>query len=104
MTLLKLAWHLHSFVKQHGSGYVVRFAPLDLVLSDTNVVQLDYLIVSNQRQHIITPDSIRGHRAWWWRYCSPSTASRDWRIKLDLYAEYRAQEYWWWTPMHSESG
>jgi Uma2 family endonuclease len=25
---------------------------------------------------------------------SPSTASRDWRIKLDVYAEHGVQEYW----------
>ena len=72
----------------------MRFAPLDLVLSDTNVVQLDYLIVSNQRQHIIAPDSIRGAPGLVVEILSPSTASRDWRIKLDPYAEYRAQEYW----------
>ena len=92
-TLLELAWHLHSFVKQHGSGHV-RFAPFDVVLSDTSVVQPDLLFVSNQRKHIITPENIRGAPDLVVEILSPSTASRDWRVKLDLYAENGVQEYW----------
>ena len=72
----------------------MHFAPLDVVLSDTNLVRPDLLCVSNQRQRIVAPDSIRGAPGLVVEILSPSTASRDWRIKLDPYAEYRDQEYW----------
>ena len=84
---------LKLFVDQMGLGRVF-IAPLDVVLSDTNVVQPDLLFVSTERQHIVTETNIQGTPDLVVEVLSPSTTSRDWRIKLDLYAQHGVQEYW----------
>lgn len=85
---------LGNFVRQRGLGQV-RFAPYDVVLSDTNVLQPDVLFVSNERApHIINARKVREAPGLVVEILSPSTASRDWRVKLDLYAEHGVQEYW----------
>ena len=69
-------------------------APLDVVLSDTSVVQPDLLFVSNERTDILTDANIQGAPDLVVEILSPSTTSRDWRIKLDLYAQHGVREYW----------
>ena len=69
-------------------------APIDVVLSDVNVLQPDLLFVSTEQEHIITPENIRGAPDLVVEILSPSTASRDWRDKHDLYAEHGVREYW----------
>ena len=84
---------LRLFVDQMGLGRVYA-APFDVVLSETNVVQPDLLFVSNQREAILTDDNVTGAPDLVVEVLSPSTASRDWRIKLDLYAQHGVREYW----------
>ena len=50
---------LGAFVRDRSLGRVY-FAPFDVVLSDTDVVQPDLLFVSNERAAIITADNIQG--------------------------------------------
>ena len=90
---LNLTWLLHGFVKERGLGRVF-IAPLDVILSEVNVVQPDLLFISNARHHILTDANIQGAPDLVVEILSPSTASRDWRTKLDLYAEHGVQEYW----------
>ncbi len=84
---------LNTFVKARGLGRVYS-APADVALSDTTVVQPDLLFVSKERAHIITYANIQGAPDLAVEILSPSTASRDWRDKLDLYAEHGVREYW----------
>ena len=84
---------LADFVEGASLGEVF-IAPLDVVVSDVNVLQPDVVFVSNSRSHIITEANIQGAPDLVVEVMSPSTASRDWRIKLDLYAEHGVQEYW----------
>ena len=84
---------LMLFVDRMGIGQVFH-APLDVVLSDTTVVQPDILFVSNERADIITEANVQGSPDLAVEILSPSTASRDWRIKLDLYAQHGVREYW----------
>lgn len=81
------------FVEERSLGEVFA-APTDVVLSDANVLQPDLLVVSTEQEHIITPENIRGAPDLVVEILSPSTASRDWRDKLDLYAEHGVKEYW----------
>ena len=90
---MELAWLLHGFVKTRSLGRVY-FAPFDVVLSDLDVVQPDLLFVSNERAHIVTSANVRGAPDLVVEIRSPSTASRDWTIKRDLYAKYGVKEYW----------
>ncbi len=97
IVVMELGALLHVFVKARGLGQVFS-APYDVVLSDTDVVQPDLLFVSNERAHIRTPANIRGAPDLVVEVLSPSTARRDWREKLDLYAEHGVPEYWLVDP------
>ena len=84
---------LGAFVRERSLGKVY-FAPFDVVLSDTNVVQPDLLFVSNARADIITPDNVQDAPDLVVEILSPATAERDRTLKLDLYAQYGVKEYW----------
>jgi Uma2 family endonuclease len=89
----RLGRRLGVFVEERSLGEVFA-APTDVVLSDANVLQPDLLFVSTEQEHIITPENIRGAPDLVVEILSPSTASRDWRDKHDLYAEHGVREYW----------
>ena len=84
---------LKLFVDRMALGRVFH-APLDVVLSDTSVVQPDLLFVSNERTDILTEANVQGAPDLVIEILSPSTTSRDWRIKMDLYAQHGVREYW----------
>lgn len=88
---------LYTFVKQRDLGLVF-FAPTDVVLSDTNVVQPDLLFVSTAREHIVTRANIQGAPDLVVEIRSDSTAERDWTLKRELYAEHGVKEYWLVDP------
>ena len=75
-----------------GSGGIVFFAPMDVVLSDDTILQPDLLYVSKQRRQIVQrrvegpPDLVVE--------IISGTARRDRVEKLDLYAQYGVAEYW----------
>ena len=91
--LLSLCTQLYRFVSERGLGNVF-ISPIDVVLSDVTVVQPDLLFVSNGRMRIVSERNIRGAPDLVVEVLSPSTARRDWRVKMDLYAEQGAEEYW----------
>ena len=91
--LLSLCTQLYQFVSERGLGNVF-ISPIDVVLSDVTVVQPDLLFVSNGRMRIVTESNIQDAPDLVVEVLSPSTASRDWRIKMDLYAEHGVEEYW----------
>ena len=91
--LINLIIAIGAFVKKHNLGEVYS-APIDVVLSDLNVVQPDLLFISNERAHIITPDNIQGAPDLVVEILSPSTAERDRSVKFELYAEHGVHEYW----------
>ena len=90
---VRLGSQLHLYVKGRSLGQVYP-APFDVVLSDLDVVQPDLLFVSNERAHIVTAANVRGAPDLVVEIRSPSTASRDWTIKRDLYEKYGVKEYW----------
>ncbi len=97
ITVAELGTLLHMFVKASGLGQVF-FAPYDVVLSDTNVVQPDLLFISNERAYIITPANARGAPDLVVEILSPSTTERDRTFKRALYARYGVGEYWLVDP------
>ena len=94
INLMSLLW---TFVKERGLGEVC-ISPLDVVLSDTDVVQPDILFVSNERMDIITEDNIQGAPDLVIEILSPSTAERDRTFKRSLYARHGVREYWLVDP------
>ena len=93
----RLELRLRAFVEEMDLGEVFD-APTDVVLSDTDVVQPDILFVSEDRSDIITADNVQGAPDLVVEVLSPTTARRDWRIKLDLYSKHEVREYWLVDP------
>ena len=91
-------WHVQRFVRDRDLGRVFN-APTDVVLSEHDTVQPDLVFVSREREHIITDANIQGAPDLVVEILSPSTASRDWREKLDLYERHGVAEYWLVDPI-----
>ena len=92
-----LGSRMRVFVERHDLGKVL-FAPTDVVLTDTDIVQPDVLFISNEREHIITEANIQGAPDLVVEILSPSTAKHDWQAKRDLYAKHGVKEYWLADP------
>ena len=106
-----LSMRVTTFVEQRALGEAF-FAPYDVVLSEDSVVQPDLLFVSSERKNIITRDNVRGAPDLVVEVLSPGSVSRDWREKMDVYAEHGVREYWIvdpearraWVMTQSEAG
>ncbi len=96
--VLNLATRMNSFVKEKNLGRAF-VAPFDVVFSDTDVVQPDLVFVSKEREGIITSANIQGTPDMLVEILSPSSRSRDWSEKRELYAQYGVQEYWIIDPI-----
>ena len=94
----KLGWRLAQFVEERDLGEVF-FAPCDVVLSNTDVVQPDLLFVSNERSHLLLGGAnVLGAPDLAVEILSPSTAGRDRTLKRGLYAKHGVKEYWLVDP------
>ena len=95
---LRLGIRLGQFIEERGLGEFF-FAPCDVVLSDTDVVQPDLLFVSRERAHLLTGgDNVRGAPDLVVEILSPATAERDRGYKRALYARHGVTEYWLVDP------
>ena len=88
---------LHSYVEQHGLGEVL-YAPVDVILTDTTVVQPDLLYVSRPRLPIVREHGIVAAPDLVVEILSKSTAERDRGVKRQLYARYGVAHYWLVDP------
>src|SRR5690625_482322 len=77
-----------------GNDYFVFYAPVDLILSQTEVRQPDLMLVHRSRMDIITKRGIIGAPDLVVEILSPSTLKRDKLDKLHVYAKYAIPEYW----------
>ena len=89
----ELGWRMAQFVREGSLGHLL-FAPTDVVLSRTDVVQPDLLFISSPRAHIIAPANIQGAPDLIVEIRSDSTAERDESFKRQLYADCGVEEYW----------
>ena len=95
---VELGTRLHTFVKDSGLGEIL-FAPCDVLLSNTDVVQPDLLFVSRERGDILLGgDNVRGAPDLVIEILSPSTSGLDRTLKRRLYARYGVREYWLVDP------
>ncbi len=94
----RLGRRLAQFVEERALGKFY-FAPCDVVLSDTDVVQPDLLFVSRERDHLLSGgDNVRGAPDLVIEILSPATAERDRGYKRVLYARHGVAEYWLIDP------
>jgi Uma2 family endonuclease len=91
--LKNLVWALETYLRRQRLG-TLYFAPLDVVLSHHDVVEPDLLYVSAARSAILTEPNVQGAPDLVVEILSPSTRSRDERLKRDLYDRAGVAEYW----------
>jgi Uma2 family endonuclease len=84
---------LDTHVRSRRLGLVL-YAPLDIILSDTTVVQPDIVYLDQTRAGAITSRGIEGPPTLVIEILSPSTTEADRHTKLQLYARYRIPYYW----------
>jgi len=76
------------------SDYLIYVAPLDVILSDTNVVQPDAIMIHRNRKHIVTSRGIEGPPDLAVEVLSPSSRKRDRLKKRAVYEKHGVPEYW----------
>lgn len=99
ITSVELASLMHHHAKAGDLGRVFH-APFDIVFSDTEVVQPDIMFISKERENIRTGANVQGAPDLVVEILSPSSVSRDWNYKRELYARYGVEEYWIADPFH----
>ena len=95
LVLQSIAHDLYDFVKVNGLGKVI-ISPMDVFLSDEDVLKPDLLFISKERKSIIgnwvyaAPDLVIEvlERVY------PETAERDRGVKLERYAQFGVRECW----------
>jgi len=90
---VRLTTALATYFVQHPIGQVFH-APLDCVMSDSDVVDPDLLVVLTEQTEILTHQHVRGVPAIVMEILSPGTRRVDERAKRDLYDRAGVREYW----------
>ncbi len=89
---------LRAYIKSMNLG-VIRYAPIDVVLDKTNVVQPDLVFVSKERASIINEDGgILGVPDLVIEIISKGSKYIDTYKKKDLYEKFGIKEYWLVDP------
>jgi len=70
------------------------YAPIDLILDPTTILQPDLLFVLSARQHIITERAIEGVPDLVVEILSPTTSRVDRITKAQIYARHSVPAYW----------
>jgi Uma2 family endonuclease len=94
---LRLATTMANYLDLHPIGEVF-MARLDCVMTFSDVVEPDVLMVASDQTGIISKKNVRGAPALVVEIVSPSTRRRDRRLKRDLYARAGVREYWMIDP------
>lgn len=97
-----VAGNLYFMLRQHvgeNNLGVVISAPVDVYLTEEDVVQPDVIFISRERQHIITESNIRGAPDLVIEILSGSTAERDRTLKKKLYVTHGVREIWFVHPV-----
>ncbi len=94
---MNISHPLKKFAKGNNLGAVL-YAPFDVVLSETDVVQPDIIFVSKGRLGLITEKNLRGAPDLAIEILSTSTRERDKLVKKRLYMESGVKEFWLVDP------
>ena len=88
---------LAAYVQAHGGSVFV--APLDIVLTDFDVVQPDVLLFMPQREHLLDMRKVTRHAPdLAIEILAPGTSRNDRGRKLRLLERHLVQEYWLVDP------
>jgi Uma2 family endonuclease len=97
----KLQYQLYTKIELAGLGQFFD-APVDVQLSDFDIVQPDLVIVLNKNVKKITPTKIKVAPDLVVEILSPSPAGYDNSLKLQLYERSGVPEYWIVDPFEQK--
>jgi Uma2 family endonuclease len=95
--VVRLVVEVAAYLKQHPVGRVF-VAPLDVVLSNHDVVEPDLLYVASDQYAIMTEKNIQGPPALVVEVLSHSSRKRDAQTKRLLFERTGVREYWLIDP------
>jgi Uma2 family endonuclease len=84
----------HKMVQTCEEAYIILVAPLDVILSPTEVRQPDLIMIHRSRLNIIKMRGVEGAPDLVVEILSPSSLKRDKVGKLKSYARHQIPEYW----------
>jgi Uma2 family endonuclease len=93
----RISLTIESFVSKNNLGEIF-YSPIDVVLSETNVIQPDIVFISKDKLSIIGEKYIEGAPDLVIEILSPSTEQKDRTMKLKLYNTFGVKEYWIASP------
>lgn len=89
----KLNQLILNYVEQHNLGEVL-YAPVDVILSNEDIIQPDILYISKNRIGILKKENVQGAPDLVVEILSPSNKQRDIETKYKLYERHGVREYW----------
>lgn len=92
-----IQFQLYTQIEIKGLGKVID-APVDLQLSDNDIVQPDLVVVLQERNNILTPTKIQGIPNFVIEILSGSNSDHDLKTKRKLYELAGIPEYWIVSP------
>lgn len=96
----RLTLALGTFAEARHLGQVLA-APLDVLLSEHDIVQPDLIFLSSARLHLFTERHLRGAPDLVVEILSESTRRTDREIKAEIYDRAGVQEYWVVDPVQN---
>lgn len=97
-TIRELNKLIESHVSERGLGEVL-FAPFDVILDRSTVVQPDIVFVDSSRAALVSARAIEGPPSLAVEVLSPSSTRTDRATKLALYARFGVPHYWIVDPV-----
>lgn len=94
----ELGRQLMAFFDQYDPAGEIFFAPLDVTLSDSNVLQPDMIFVSSARKGIMHKERIDGPCDLVVEIMSPASRRKDRLQKLEIYRKAGIPHYWLVDP------
>lgn len=97
----RLQYQLYTKIELAGLGLLYD-APIDVQLSEFDIVQPDIVIILNENVRKITPTKIKVAPHLVVEILSQSTAGNDRTVKKDLYERSGVSEYWIVDPFEQQ--
>ncbi len=89
---------LGNYLSEHPAAGRVLLAPVDVVLSNHDIVEPDLLVIAGDQTGIVTERNVQGAPALVIEVMSKSTRKRDAQIKRRLFEQRGVREYWLVDP------
>jgi len=99
----RLQYQIYTKIELAGLGVMFN-APMDVQLSENDIVQPDLVVILNENVRKITPTKIKVAPNLVVEILSPSTSGNDQTIKKDLYERSGVTEYWVVDPFEQQVG